>query len=139
MSNNAHFFAVDPDALRSNWDPEDFFPPTPGLSWCGDTFETGWAFRSQLDEIVGPFLSTHLRAVIDGSVETVTDPAVALLRSNEIQCEITPFTPAEFSELRRGVRGSLESGAWDGHNDLEWRAFAADETAAPLYVLVEFV
>ncbi len=138
MSNNSHFLAVNSELLRRSFDVDDFLS-SDGLEWCGDTFETGYVFREQIDTVISPLLSPKLRAVLDGEAQTVADPSIDLLRQNEDGAEIIAFSPTEFAELRSAVKVALASSNWGTYDAYEWHAFAENETAADLYVLVEFV
>lgn len=138
MSNNAHFLAVDSAALRSNWDPEEILF-NDGLTWCGDSFGQSYSMWEQLDTIIAPFLGPGVRAVLAGEAETVVDPAVDVLRTNENGCEITPFSRVEFAELREGVRVAVERADWGPHPSDGWETFAADATDGDFFVLVDFV
>jgi hypothetical protein len=138
MSNTSNFFSVDSAALRADFDPEDFFFSA-GMTWCGDTFETGYVFREQLDTVIGPLLSEHLRAVVNGDQQTVADPAVDLMRTNDIQVEIVAFTQAEFAEFQTAIRQAVATADWGYHDNDEWVTLGEAEPRGEFVVLAEFV
>ncbi len=138
MSNNSHILAIRTDALLSTpLDPEEVFD-SPGIEWVGDTFETGYAFRDQLDTIIGPFLSPEIIELLDGGVPEVSGPGWDLLNLVE-GVQLTGFTADRFAEFRAGVRHALAEGEWGPYDTYEWAIFDADPTTGDFYVVLEFI
>lgn len=145
MSNNSHFLAVDAAELsaevqRGDFDLEDLFS-SPAVEWCGDTFETGYVFREQLDTVVAPLLDPAVRALVEGNRPTQVDHPALLAFADALEwgMEVTAFTPAEFATLRAAVARAVDEGDWGYHDNFDWAALATDSTTGDFYLLVEFV
>lgn len=138
MSNNSHILAIrTSEMLSTPFDPETIFD-SPGIEWVGETFETGYAFREQLDTIIGPFLAPEVIALLDEGAPEVSGPGWDLLNLVE-GVQLTGFTAERFAEFRAGVGRAIAEGDWGHYDAYEWERFVADPTAGDFYVVMEFI
>lgn len=101
-------------------------------------FETGYAFREQLDTIIGPFLPPELIALLDEGAPEVSGPGWDLLNLVE-GVQLTGFTAERLAEFRDGVGRALAEGDWGHYDTYEWERFVADPTTGDFSAVMEFI
>lgn len=135
MSDNSHIMAVRTDELVVS---ADDFLDSAGLEWCGDTFETGYVFREQIDTILAPLLRPELLAVLNGAANNVTDPSLAELRAASDAESILALTPTEYAALRAAVEQAVAHADWGYNDTYEWEQLLASDTTGDYFLIVEY-
>ncbi len=138
---DTHILAVDIAAFDAGGglNHEDFFD-TPGLAWCGDTFETGYVFSEQITTLFAPMASPELSSILRRESVAFSHPIVDAFGTLDEEVELTPLTPAHYQELRAVVRQALDQADWGTDDTYEWDQLLTDEhTTGDFYLIAEFV
>ena len=135
MSNNSHIMAV--TVADFVFDADNWIE-SPGLTWCGDSFETGYVFREQIDIVLAPRMTSELRAILHGEARAVTHPTLDQLVANEDGARVTALGAGEYAQFRTAVSSALVEADWSPHDTYEWDMFMADNATGDYYVIIEF-